>query len=164
MKPQINRRTFVGQTAAAGAGAILAPLVAPAEQGSAAKVRRIKIGVIGCGSVSGSYLPHLSKCPYAEIVSVCDIIPERAQRRATEFKVPNHYPHIDKMLAGAPFDFLVNLTDMQEHEHLNREAIHAGKHVWSEKPIANSLAAGQVLLQQAKERGLRLWGAPTVVQ
>jgi predicted dehydrogenase len=164
MKPQINRRTFVGQTAATGAEAILAPLVASAVQDSAAKVRRIKIGVIGCGSVSGSYLPHLSKCPYAEVVSVCDVIPERAQRRATEFKVPNHYPHIDKMLAGASFDFLVNLTDMQEHEHLNREAIHAGKHVWSEKPIANSLAAGQALLQQAKERGLRLWGAPTVVQ
>ncbi len=55
------------------------------------------------------------------------------------------------MLAGAPFDLLVNLTDMQEHEHLNREAIAAGKHIWSEKPIANSLAAGQEILEQAKQ-------------
>ena len=39
----------------------------------------------------------------------------------------------------------MNLTDMQEHEHLNREAIAAGKHVWSEKPIANSLAAGAMI-------------------
>jgi predicted dehydrogenase len=52
---------------------------------------------------------------------------------------------------------------MQEHEHLNREAIAAGKHIWSEKPIANSLAAGQALLAQAKEKGLRIWGAPIVV-
>ena len=43
------------------------------------------------------------------------------------------------MLAGEPFDFLITLTDMQEHEHLNRQALAAGKHVWSEKPIANSL-------------------------
>src|SRR5207253_4173512 len=40
----------------------------------------------------------------------------------------------------------------------------AGKHVWSETPVATSLAAGQATVQQAKHRGVRLWGAPTVVQ
>jgi predicted dehydrogenase len=126
--------------------------------------KRIRIGVIGCGSVSGSYLPVLSKCPYAEVVSLCDIRPERARKRAEQFKVVHHYPHIDKMLAGEPFEFLINLTDMQEHEHLNREALKAGKHVWSEKPIANSLAAGQELLRMAKQKNKRLWGAPITVQ
>ena len=165
MSPSIDRRTFVGQTVSAGAGNLLAPWVSVgATDDPATTARRIKIGVIGCGSVSGSYLPHLAQCPYAEVVSTCDIIPERARQRAEQFKVPHHYPHIDKMLAGVRFELLVNLTDMQEHEHLNREAIAVGKHVWSEKPIANSLAAGQVLLQQAKSRGVRLWGAPTVVQ
>jgi predicted dehydrogenase len=77
--------------------------------------------------------------------------------------VPNHYPHIDRMLAGAPFELLVNLTDMQEHEHLNRQALEAGKNIWSEKPMANSLAAGQELLKLARRRGVRIWGAPTVV-
>jgi predicted dehydrogenase len=67
------------------------------------------------------------------------------------------------MLAGAAFDLLVNLTDMQEHERLNKQALEAGKHVWSEKPLANSLAAGQALLELAQKRGVRLWGAPTVV-
>ena len=126
--------------------------------------KRVRIGIIGCGSVSGAYLPVLAKCPYAEVVSLCDIRPERARKRAEQFKVPHHYPHIDKMLAGEPFEFLVNLTDMQEHEHLNRQALEAGKHVWSEKPIANSLAAGQKLLRTAKEKNLRLWGAPITVQ
>jgi predicted dehydrogenase len=56
------------------------------------------------------------------------------------------------------------LTDMQEHEKINRQALGAGKHVWSEKPIANSLAAGQELLRIALEKKLRLWGAPTTVQ
>src|SRR5262245_38821350 len=95
------------------------------------KPKRIKVGVIGCGSVSGVYLPNLSKCPCVELVSTCDIIPERAAQRAKKFNIPHHYPHIDKMLAGAAFDLLVDLTDMQEHEHLNREALEAGKHVWS---------------------------------
>ena len=52
---------------------------------------------------------------------------------------------------------------MQEHEHLNREAIAAGKHVWSEKPIANTHAAGIELLEAAKKKGVRVWGAPVVV-
>jgi predicted dehydrogenase len=105
----------------------------------------------------------LSQCPYATVVSTCDIIPERAQKRAEQFGVAHHYPHIDQMLAGEPFDLLVNLTDMQEHERLNRQAIQAGKHIWSEKPIANSLSAGQELLALASERGVRVWGAPIVV-
>ena len=96
-------------------------------------------------------------------MSTCDIIPERAERRAKEHNIANHYPHIDKMLAGVDFDLLVNTTDMQEHEHLNREAIAAGKHIWSEKPIANTLAAGQAILKQAKAKGVRIWGAPVVV-
>jgi predicted dehydrogenase len=58
---------------------------------------------------------------------------------------------------------LVNLTDMQEHEQLNRRALEAGKHVWSEKPMANSLEAGQALLELARRQDVRIWGAPTVV-
>jgi predicted dehydrogenase len=52
---------------------------------------------------------------------------------------------------------------MQEHERLNRQAIEAGRHVWSEKPIANTYAAGMELLALARKKGLRLWGAPVVV-
>ncbi len=177
----IDRRTFVGQGLTAGATMALSQAAisqmalsaaeagdetgakAEAQPAKSARGERIKVAIIGCGSVSGVYLPHLSKAPYVELVSACDIIPERAERRAKEFNIPNQYPHIDKLLAGAPFDLLVNTTDMQEHEHLNREALQAGKHIWSEKPIANSLAAGQQLLQLARSKKLRLWGAPTVV-
>jgi predicted dehydrogenase len=159
---EVNRRTFLERTAAAGAALTIAGLPASAAEAEPPK-KRIRVGIIGCGSVSGVYLPHLSKCPYAEVVSTCDIIPERAARRAKEHDIANHYPHIDKMLAGVDFDLLVNTTDMQEHEHLNRQAIAAGKHIWSEKPIANTLAAGQAILQQAKDKRVRIWGAPVVV-
>ncbi len=141
----------------------VACLVSSLEGVAIAREKKIRVGVIGCGSVSGQYFPHLSKSPYVELVSACDIIYERAQRRASEFHVPNHYPHIDKMLAGAPFDLMVNLTDMQEHGRLNRQALNAGKHVWSEKPLANSYREGRELLDLAKAKRLRIWGAPAVV-
>lgn len=158
MNAPLDRRSFMEQSLSAGAAITLA-------MGSAraADRPRIKIGVIGCGSVSHSYLPHLSQCPYAELVSACDIKPERAEGQAERFHIPNYYPHIDRMLAGADFDLLVNLTDMQEHERLNQQAIEAGKHVWSEKPMANSLEAGQALLATARAKGVRLWGAPAMV-
>lgn len=125
--------------------------------------RKTRVGVIGCGSVSTKYLPHLSKSPFVEIVSVCDIVPERAQKAAQKHKVANWYPHIDKMMAGVPFDLLVNLTDMQEHGRLNRIALNSGKHVWSEKPMANTYAEGVELLNLAEKKGIRIWGAPAVV-
>lgn len=124
----------------------------------------MRTGVIGCGSVSGSYLPVLMESPFVELVSLCDIRPERAREQAERFGVAHHYPHIDAMLAGEPFELLVNLTDMQAHEELNRRALAAGKHVWSEKPIANTLRGGQQLLATAREKNLRLWGAPITVQ
>lgn len=165
----VDRRAFVGQTVTAGAALAMAPWALSGQTTSAQaadqnKTKRIKVAVIGCGSVSGSYLPQLAKSPFVELVSVCDIIPERAEKAAAKYQVPNHYPHIDKMLAGAPFDFQITLTDMQEHERLNRQALEHGKHVWSEKPIANSLAAGRELLALAHKKGVRLWGAPIVVQ
>src|SRR5687768_17037288 len=121
LRNPLDRRAFVSQSMKAGAVAAVAPLISGAlssTQVAAAPdgAKRIRIGVIGCGSVSGAYLPHLSKSPHIELVSSCDIIPERAVRRAAEFKIPQHYPHIDHMLAGEAFDLLVNLTDMQEHE------------------------------------------------
>ena len=154
----IDRRTFLerhvgtGGRVIAGRTGQAAPVgTSSAAGGGAAK--KTRVGVIGCGSVSHRYLPHLAECPYVEVVSTCDIIPERAADQAKNHNVPNQLSAHSKMLAGAEFDLLVNLTDMQEHEHLNREAIAAGKHVWSEKPIANSLAAGQEMLEARAEKG-----------
>ncbi len=157
----IDRRTFVGGVA----GAVLAgvPFTSQARQAQAKPASRIRVGVIGCGSVSHSYLPHLANSPYVELVSACDIIPDRAKAQAEAYAIPNQYPHIDLLLAGAPFDLLVNLTDMQEHERLNLQAVAAGKHVWSEKPMANSLSAGERFLAAAKKQGVKVWGAPAMV-
>jgi len=165
MADDLDRRSFVGRSVSAGAALTLGTLLhdSPAQAAPTGATKKIRVGLIGCGSVSGKYLPHLAACPFVELVSTCDIIPERAARRAEQFKVPHHYPHIKQMLAGAEFDLLVNTTDMQEHEHLNREAIEAGKHVWSEKPIGNSVAGAQQVLDLAKKKGLRIWGAPTAV-
>ncbi len=163
----MNRKKFLSNAGLLGAAAMISPSLLAGASGKKSKVvtneKKIRVGLIGCGSVSTQYLPHLSKSPYAELVSFCDIRPERAQKTAAQYKVDNWYPHIDQMLKGVPFDLLVNTTDMQEHGRLNRIALLAGKNIWCEKPLASSYAAGKELLAMAKQKGLRIWGAPAVV-
>ena len=159
--PLVTRRDFAKTTLLGGAAIASGALIA---LGADASAKRVRVGLVGCGSVSNAYLPVLTTCPFIEVVSLCDIKPERAKRQAERFKIAHHYPHIDQMLAGEPYDFQITLTDMQVHEQINRRGLEAGKHVWSEKPIANTLAAGQELLRLAKSKNLRLWGAPITVQ
>ena len=162
MKQHISRKDFINKTSSLVVAGMLSPFISKAgllfNQG-----KKVKIGLIGCGSVSGMYLPHLSKSPFVELVSVCDIIPERAKSAAQKYKVPNSFTHIDQLLAGPAFDLMVNLTDMQEHGRLNKQALLAKKHVWSEKPMANTYAEGKELLDLSKKQGVRIWGAPAVV-
>ena len=167
----LSRRNFLGNIGAMGAAAAVAPtLMASAssanqnEGGFKPLGRKVKVGIIGCGSVmNGCYAPHLLKCQYAEIVSCCDIKPERAEKAAKKFNIPKWYPHIDKMLAGVEFDLLVNTTDMQEHGRLNKIALLAGKYVWSEKPMATTYKEGRELFELAKSMGKHIWGAPAMV-
>ncbi len=160
-KNPLTRHSFLRRMGMLGAGAVLTPAIS--RGGFPTGEKRVRVAVIGCGSVSNMYLPHLSKSPFVELVSVCDIRPERAAAQKQKFRVPNQYPHIDQMIAGTPFDLMVNLTNMQEHGRLNRQALEAGKHVWSEKPMANTYAEGKDLLDLAEKKGLRIWGAPAVV-
>jgi len=162
-KPSMDRRHFVKALAAGAAVAAATSNVAlGSDSVESGKQKIIKVGVIGCGSVSTKYLPSLKECTYAELVSVCDIIPERAEKAGKTYGV-SHYPHIDQMLAGADFDLFVDLTDMTEHGRLNKQALEAGKHVWSEKPMAGSYQEGKALMELARKRGLELLSAPFVV-
>ena len=157
----ISRQQFLQYTAVAGAAMLLSSLESIALE---TPQKKLRVALIGCGSVSNRYIPHLQTSSLIQIVSLCDIKYERAVNQNKQYNVnAQTYPHIDKMLAGVPFDMMVTTTDMQEHEHLNRQALMAGKHVWSEKPMANTYAAGKALYDLARSKKLRIWGAPAVV-
>ncbi len=151
---------------ASGASSVSSPDSEASDSSSKSETppfKKIRVAVIGCGSVSNMYLPHLTKSPHVEVVSVCDIKPERAKQAAEKYRVSNQYTSIETLLKGVPFDLMVNLTNMQEHGRLNKMALLSGKNVWSEKPMANSYKEGKALYDLAKEKGLRIWGAPAVV-
>src|SRR5436190_755779 len=157
----ISRQQFLQRTAMAGAAVLLSSLESWALN---TPEKKLRVALIGCGSVSNRYIPKLMSSPLIEVVSLCDIKYDRAVNQDKEYKVnAQTYPHIDKMLAGVPFDMMITTTDMQKHGELNKKALLAGKHVWSEKPMANTYAEGKALLDLARSKKLRLWGAPAVV-
>jgi predicted dehydrogenase len=157
----MSRQQFLQYTAATGAAVLLSSLESFAME---KPEKKLKVALIGCGSVSNRYIPKLMSSSLIEVVSLCDIKYERAINQNKQYNVnAATYPHIDKMLAGVPFDMMVTTTDMQKHGELNKKALMAGKHVWSEKPMANTYAEGKALLDLARSKKLRLWGAPAVV-
>ncbi len=157
----ISRKEFLSLTAAASASVLLNAVEGFASELPATKLR---VAIIGCGSVSNRYIPHLQTSSLIEIVALCDIKPERAIAQNNQYKVnAKTFASIDEMLKGISFDMMITLTDMQQHGQLNKKALLAGKHVWSEKPMANTYAEGKVLLELARSKGLKLWGAPAVV-
>jgi predicted dehydrogenase len=160
MKNSITRAKFLQKTTLATAAVLLSSI----ESFSRAEQKIIRVAIIGCGSVSNRYIVHLQSSNLIKIVSLCDIKVERAIAQNEKYKIgAKTYNHIDALLKGEVFDLMLTLTDMQMHGALNKKALEAGKNVWSEKPLANTYAEGKQLVEFAKAKGVRIWGAPAVV-
>jgi predicted dehydrogenase len=160
MNDSLTRAAFLQKTSLASVALLLSNL----ELFAAAEEKIIKVAIIGCGSVSNRYIIHLQSSPLVKIVSLCDIKQDRAEAQNKKYNIgASTYNNINALLKGNAFDLMLTLTDMQMHGALNKIALQAGKHVWSEKPLANTYAEGKALVDYAKLKGVRIWGAPAVV-
>lgn len=128
---------------------------------------KAKVGVIGCGTISGIYLQNLTGrfgcfvdvVDCVDVVACADLVPEKAGARATEFGVPRACS-VDELLADPEIELVVNLTVPAAHYAVSLAALEAGKHVYSEKPLAVTREEGRMLLAKARSMGLRIGGAP----
>ena len=120
---------------------------------------KIKVGIIGCGAISGAYLKRLPMFENLEVACCADMDSARAKARAAEFKVPRACS-VRKLLADPEIGIVLNLTIPKAHAKINLAALKAGKSVYSEKPLAVRRRDGRRLLDLAAEKGLRVGGAP----
>jgi predicted dehydrogenase len=116
------------------------------------------IGLVGCGSIAATYLANAVLFPDVEVRACADLSAERAEQRAAEFGI--RAEPLDKLLAAADIDLVLNLTVPNAHFDVSMAALRAGKHVFTEKPLAGTLAQGRLLLAEAARRGLRIGSAP----
>ncbi|MEE9344789.1 MAG: Gfo/Idh/MocA family oxidoreductase [Methylococcales bacterium] len=119
----------------------------------------MKIAIIGCGYVVDHYLKTLKNHAILELTGVTDRQPERAKMVANYYDTAV-YESNQTLLADPDVELVVNLTNPESHYEVNKAALLAGKHVYSEKPFTHNLSQAQELVDLAEEKGLLLSGAP----
>jgi predicted dehydrogenase len=118
-----------------------------------------KIGILGCGAISGIYLENAQKFDDIEVLACADLRLNAAQARANEYGVPKACT-VDELLADPGIEIVVNLTPHRAHGEVGIAVLEAGKSVYNEKPLAVYRKDGQRMLSLAEEQGLRVGGAP----
>jgi predicted dehydrogenase len=121
--------------------------------------KQIGVGIIGCGNIAGPYADDFANYPEINFIGTADIDPSRAAALADKHGVTG-YESIAALLANPAIELVVNLTAFAAHKDVTEQALRAGKHVYSEKPLATPYAAARSLVTLADELGLRLGCSP----
>lgn len=119
----------------------------------------VKVGIIGCGNISGTYLSNCKKIDALDVVACSDIILERAQAAAEKHGVPA-CGYNEVVLDNPDVELVICLTPPKAHTEIMLSALAAGKHAYTEKPFAVRKEDGQATLKLAAEKGLLTGGAP----
>jgi predicted dehydrogenase len=118
-----------------------------------------RIGIIGCGVISGIYIESSKKLDAIECVAVADVNPEAARYRAEQYGIGRALDP-ETLLADPEIEIVINLTPNRLHAQVSTQILEAGKHVYTEKPQAVHREESQGLLETARQRGRRLANAP----
>jgi predicted dehydrogenase len=119
----------------------------------------VKIAIVGCGYASDHYMMTLPGHPDLELLGVTDRAMARAQALAKHYGV-KAYASTEEALADSAVELVVNLTDPRSHYEVSKASLLAGKHVYSEKPLAVEFSQAQELVDLAKRRDLLISSAP----
>ncbi|MGG7517637.1 Gfo/Idh/MocA family protein [Allorhizobium undicola] len=116
------------------------------------------VGIIGCGNISSAYFTLAPLFKGLKLVACSDVNMAAAQARAAEYGVKAQT--VPELLANPDVHVVVNLTIPDAHYPVSKQALEAGKHVYSEKPLVLSLEAGEDLRRIAKAKNLSVGCAP----
>lgn len=120
----------------------------------------MRIAVVGCGYVANFYLRTLSLYPELELLGVMDRDARRCAKFAEYFST-YRYRSFDEVLDDSRVELVVNLTNPASHFSISKASLEAGKHVYSEKPLALSFPEAAQLVDLAEQKGLLIASAPS---
>lgn len=119
-------------------------------------MEKVKVGIVGCGGIANQkHLPSIKRHGGIEIVGFCDLIEERAEKAKAEYGTPDSKVYTDykELLKDASIEAVYVLTPNRSHSFITIDALHAGKHVMCEKPMAKTTAEAEKMVEAAKETG-----------
>jgi predicted dehydrogenase len=148
---------------ALGSPATTATAATPGKQAAATGERparrdapALRVGLVGCGKISEAYL----RPEYPEVAYVACADLDETRAKATAASHGLRAMPVDDLLADPEIDVVCNLTVPRAHAAVSRAALQAGKHVYSEKPLALDREEGKALLDLAEASGLAVGCAP----
>ena len=123
-----------------------------------ADVRPARVGIVGCGNVTDLYLPGVARFPSIELAACADLDAAKAADLSSRGGFPAMA--VDALIADPSIEVVLVLTPPAVHASVTRAAIAAGKHVYSEKPLATTREDAVAILDDAEAAGVRIGAAP----
>lgn len=119
----------------------------------------MSIAIVGCGFVADLYLKTLGLHPELQLLGVFDRDEQRCNRFAQHHRT-RAYGSLADLLGDERVKIVANLTNPRSHYEVSRACLEAGKHVYSEKPLAMEVGQARELVELAESRGLEISSAP----
>ncbi|HEX8523178.1 MAG TPA: Gfo/Idh/MocA family oxidoreductase [Tepidisphaeraceae bacterium] len=123
---------------------------------------KVRVGLIGCGAISGAYLKQAKFFQILDIVACADLNTEAAKAKADEFQIPRVLS-VDELIRDDAVELVLNLTVPKAHAPVALKAIEAGKHTYCEKPLGINLAEAKQVMDAANKRKVKVGCAPDTV-
>ncbi len=123
-------------------------------------MKKFNIGVLGIGDISDVYLNNLKKYDIVNVVACASRGIERAKKKALQHNIPKAYASSEELIADPEIDIILKSNNPGGACRINIAALKAGKHVYTEKPLAATLEEGKIIMALAKEKGLYVGSAP----
>lgn len=119
----------------------------------------MNVGVLGCGFVADMYLATRRNWSQINIVGAYDTAPQRLAAFTQHHQI-RAYSSFEELLNDPSVELVLNLTNPRSHYETTKACLIAGKHVYSEKPLAMDSVAAQELADLAKQHNRSLATAP----
>jgi predicted dehydrogenase len=124
-----------------------------------ADVSAMRLGIVGCGNVSGDYFESCATHPQLDVVACADVNRAAAEEHASRYGI-SRVTDPEKLLSDPDIELIVNLTPPAVHADVTLRAIAAGKHVFSEKPLAPTLEVADEIIAAARAANVAVGCAP----
>lgn len=124
------------------------------------ELKKVKIGIIGCGAISKIYMVNLTNLfSITELIAVADLKREAAEAAAKQFGIEKVLS-VEEMLNDPEVEMVINLTGPAAHYSVIKQCLEAGKHVYTEKMLCFDIDEGRELIDMAEKKGLYLGVSP----
>lgn len=114
-------------------------------------LRKWKVGVIGLGAIGKGMTRELHKHPATEVVAVADLSSDAVREVTESLHIQAGYTDYRSLLEECDIDLVYVAVPPASHHQVVLDALHAGKHVLCEKPLANSIAEAVDMLDAARK-------------